>query len=453
MLSHGSVDPLIAALRRTDFSRLDRQNIAYLDYTGAAVYAERQVKSHRALLEDGLFGNPHAESDPSIASTSMIEEARQLVLRFVDADPAVYTVVFTANASAAAKVVAESYPFTTASALVLSADNHNSINGIREYARRAGAVVAYALLGEDLKLHDPCALLARAAATYRGPRLFAFPAQSNFSGVQHPLCLTTEAQRLGYDVLLDAAAFTPSNALSLHDASPEFVTLSFYKIFGYPTGVGALVVKKSVLHKLRRPWFAGGTVDFASVQNGIHQLKPSAEAFEDGTPDFLNIGALAAGFEFLETVGMDRVHEHVMRLVARLLDGLDGLRHTNGAPAIRLYGPWSNEGRGGTVAFNVLTRQGTALPYPVVERAARDAGVAIRGGCFCNPGAAEQAFGFDALRTSECLQRVAADFAIGRFAKCLGADTAVGAVRASLGLANNDSDVDRALDLVRDLLR
>jgi selenocysteine lyase/cysteine desulfurase len=453
MLSHGLVDPLIGALRKTEFSRLDRRNIAYLDYTGAALYAERQVRSHRARLEDGVFGNPHSESDPSIASTSVIEEARALVLRFVHADPTDYTVVFTANASAAAKIVAESYPFTTASALLLSADNHNSINGIREYARRAGAAVVYAPLDADLTLCDPRGLLAQTASTHRGPRLFAFPAQSNFSGVQHPLCFAKEAQRHGYDVLLDAAAFAPSNPLSFRDTSPEFVTLSFYKIFGYPTGVGALVVKKKVLQKLRRPWFAGGTVDFASVQNGLHQLKPSAEAFEDGTPDFLNIAALAAGFEFLDDVGIERIHGHVMGLVSRLLDGLDALRHANGAPAIRVYGPRTLDARGGTVAFNVLSRDGTTLPYPDVERAARAAGVAVRGGCFCNPGVAERAFGFDAQRTNDCLHRVAGGFTIDRFAECLGADIAVGAVRASVALANNEKDVDRTLDLLRGLLR
>jgi selenocysteine lyase/cysteine desulfurase len=361
--------------------------------------------------------------------------------------------VFTANTTAAVKLVAESYPFTTASALVLSADNHNSINGVREYARRAGAAVAYLPLDDELQLCDPRPLLTGASVTHRGPRLFAFPAQSNFSGVQHPLCLVNEAQRLGYDVLLDAAAFAPSNELSFRDTAPDFVTLSFYKLFGYPTGVGALIVKKASLQKLHRPWFAGGTVDFASVQNGVHQLKPSPEGFEDGTPDFLNIAALAAGFEFLDDVGMERLHEHAIRLAARLRDGLDALRHPNGAPAIRLYGPWSNEGRGATIAFNVLGRDGAAIPYPVVERAARSVGVAIRGGCFCNPGAAEHALGFDARRPSECLGAVAQDFTIERFAKCLGADVAVGAVRASVGLANNDADVDRLLDVLRGLLR
>jgi selenocysteine lyase/cysteine desulfurase len=295
--------------------------------------------------------------------------------------------------------------------------------------------------------------LEQTAATHRGARLFAFPAQSNFSGAQHPLCFVNDAQRLGYDVLLDAAAFAPSNPLSLRDSAPEFVTLSFYKIFGYPTGVGALVVKKSALPRLHRPWFAGGTVDFASVQNDAYQLKASPEAFEDGTPDFLNIGALATGFEFLEDVGMERLHQHVMRLTNRLLEGLDDLRHANGSPAVRVYGPPTNDGRGGTIAFNVLTRAGAAVPYPIVEHAAATARIAIRGGCFCNPGAAERAFGFDSHRTSACLGAVANGFTVERFARCLGADTAVGAVRASVGLANNDRDVDRTLDLVRGLLR
>jgi selenocysteine lyase/cysteine desulfurase len=278
--------------------------------------------------------------------------------------------------------------------------------------------------------------------------LFAFPAQSNFSGVHHPLGTIDDAQRLGFDVLLDAAAFAPSNSLSLRAHAPQFVVLSFYKLFGYPTGVGALVARKDALQRLTRPWFAGGTVDFASVQNDVFQLKADADAFEDGTPDFLSIAALAAGFELLETIGMRRIHTHVARLTTRFLDGLDALAHSDGTPAVRVYGPRTNESRGGTVAFNVLSRGGRAIPYSVVERRARDAGIAIRGGCFCNPGAAEHAFGFDARRASECLRATSGGFTIDRFAQCLGDDTAVGAVRASIGVANNDRDVDRALEMI-----
>jgi selenocysteine lyase/cysteine desulfurase len=442
-------DPLITALRRREFSRLDREKLVYLDYTGSALYADCQLRSHQALLTRGVFGNPHAESDPSRASTAGIEKSRGLVLRFLDADPRRYAVCFTANTSAAIKLVAESYPFDRDGALVLSADNHNSVNGIRQYARRASAALAHVPLAADLRMDGAESVLAAIGSTSPGARLFAFPAQSNFSGVHHPLGLIDEAQRLGFDVLLDAAAFAPSNPLSLRAHEPEFVVLSFYKLFGYPTGVGALVVRTDALRKLRRPWFAGGTVDFASVQNEMFQLKNDSGAFEDGTPDFLNIAALPAGFALLEAIGMRRIHEHVMRLTTRFLDGLDAITHSDGTPAVRIYGPRTIDGRGGTVAFNVLSAHGRAIPYPIVERRARDAGIAIRGGCFCNPGAAEHAFGFDASRSNECLHAASArGFTIDRFAECLGEDTAVGAIRASMGVANNDHDVDRALEMI-----
>jgi selenocysteine lyase/cysteine desulfurase len=235
----------------------------------------------------------------------------------------------------------------------------------------------------------------------------------------------------------------------LRTHAPEFVALSFYKLFGYPTGVGALVVRRDALHKLRRPWFAGGTVEFASVQNEMFQLKDEIGAFEDGTPDFLSIAALPAGFALLDAIGMGRIHDHVARLTTRFLEGLNATTHGDGTPAVRVYGPQTVDARGGTIAFNVLSMGGRIVPYSIVERRARDAGIAIRGGCFCNPGAAEHAFGFDAYRSSKCL-RDASDrgFTIDRFAECLGEDSAVGAVRASIGVANNDHDVDRALEMI-----
>ena len=125
---------------------------------------------------------------------------------------------------------------------------------------------------------------------------------------------------------------------------------------------------------------------------------------------------------------------------------------------MRVYGPAvardsgfravSMSGRGGTVAFNVLDGKGRPVPFDLVERRANAAGVHVRGGCFCNPGAAEAAFGFDANRLSGCLDSMDGDFSIPRLTRCLGPDVAVGAVRASAGLANNRHDIRRALDLV-----
>jgi selenocysteine lyase/cysteine desulfurase len=435
-------DPLMAVLRQQEFARLDAEGVAYLDYGGAALYADSQVAAHAARLGRAVLGNPHSENGSSLASTAIINRVRTRVLRFFDAGDD-YLVCFTANASAAIKLVAEAYPFGPDAPCVLAADNHNSVNGIREYARRAGAPVHYLPVRDDLSLDDPERRLAIAS---HGHPLFAFPAQSNFSGLHHPLSLIDTAHALGYRVLLDAAAFVPAHALSLRAHPADFVALSFYKMFGYPTGVGALIARRDALAMLRRPWFAGGTVDYASVQLERHQLRPMHEAFEDGTPNFLDLAAIEDGLSFIERIGLGRIAAHTADLARTLVDGLTALRHATGEPLARVYGLGGE--RGAAIAFNVLDRNGRPVPYGLVEHRANGAGVHLRGGCFCNPGAAEAAFGFDAARMTHCLDALGRDFSIPRLHRCIGPDVAVGAVRASIGLANDRRDIARCLDVV-----
>ncbi|OYV66822.1 MAG: hypothetical protein B7Z72_10655, partial [Gemmatimonadetes bacterium 21-71-4] len=433
-------------MRAREFGRLDRAGLAYLDFVGSGLYAESQLRAHQALLARQVFGNPHSENGPSLSSTALLDGARARILRFLQADPEEYVVIFTANATGAIKLVAESFPFAPGGHCVLTADNHNSVNGLREYAARAGAAVHYLPLDADLRLADPSAGLP--APTAGTPSLLAYPAQSNFSGVRHPLALIEAAQARGYEVLLDAAALLPTARLSLARYHPAFVPVSFYKLFGYPTGVGALVARRDALVGLRRPWFSGGTVEYVSVAHGLHQLRSLAAGYEDGTPNFLDIGALAAGFALLERVGMARISLHVRRLAVELLDGLRSLTHRDGSPLVALYGPREFRDRGATVVFNVVDRSGRAAPFARVIARARDQNVALRGGCFCDPGASEVAFRFPAERSRRCLETGGRDFRIERFAECLGPEVAVGGVRASLGLASNAEDVRRAIAVV-----
>jgi selenocysteine lyase/cysteine desulfurase len=434
----------ITALREQEFTRLDRSGVAYLDYTGAALYPESQIRRHAGDLMTRVLGNPHSDSGPSRASTAELNRARRRVLAFFRADPRQYEVIFTANATGAVHHVAASFPFTCDARLVLTADNHNSVNGVRAYAERRGADVAYVPLDRELRSCSPEAWLVPTPA----PGLFAYPAQSNFSGVRHPLEWIELARRRGYRVLLDAASFVASCPLRLDEVQPDYVCLSCYKMFGYPTSAGVLLARRDALALLERPWFAGGTVDFVSVQNRMHRLRAGAERFEDGTPDFLGVAAVTAGFDFLDAIGMASISTHVNALTARLLAGIAQLNDVTGYERNMVYGPRDLARRGGTIAFNVVERDGKVLPYEKVEAAAAARGIALRGGCFCNPGAAEYAFDFPADRGRACLQRE--PFSHSELRACLDGG-AVGAVRASVGLATCTRDVDRLLDLLRSL--
>ena len=436
-------DAFFDELHCVEFGHLSLRGEAYLDSAGAALCAESQIRAHDELLRTRLFGNPHSDHGPSRASTAAIDAARRRLLGWFGVDETTHAAIFTANASAAIRLVAESYPFGAGRGLVLSADNHNSVNGVREPARRAGAAIRILPLDAELRLVEPEARLRELAAAR--PALFAFPAQSNFSGVRHPLELVALARRLGFDTLLDAAAFVPGARLDLAACSADFTAISFYKMFGFPTGVGALVARRDALARLERPWFAGGTVLFAASGADRHRLRPGAEGFEDGTANFLGIAALDAGFDLLERVGLDRLGRRLARLTAEFLGGLDELHHPDGSPRARVYGA-RHGARGATVAFNLLDRDGRELPYEAVEARASESGVCLRGGCFCNPGAAEAAFGLDPIAVAESLDALGADFEPARFRARLGAP--VGALRASFGLATRRSDLRRALEVI-----
>jgi selenocysteine lyase/cysteine desulfurase len=386
-------------LRASEYGYLDDTGQVYLDYTGAGLAARSQLRAHLARISGGCYGNPHSENPTSSASTELVEAARAAVLRHFNTTADDYAVIFTPNATGACRLVGESYPFRQGSRYVLTADNHNSVNGIREFARRRGARVAYVpLSAPELRVSDADVAVALAAGPGRhGPRaragLFAYPAQSNFTGVQHPLDWVQRAQDEGFDVMLDAAAFVPTNALDLSAVRPEFVTVSWYKVFGYPTGVGSLLVRRDAMPRLCRPWFSGGTIWGVSVQGGWHRMLEDEGAFEDGTLNFLSIPDVTTGIEWIDGIGIDLIHRRVTTLTGRLLDALTGLRHSDGAPLTRLYGPAATRARGGTVAFNFLDPAGRIVDERAVARDASAAGISLRTGCFCNPGAGEWAFG------------------------------------------------------------
>lgn len=441
-------------LRASDYARLDRSQQVYLDYTGGGLYAESQIKKHQQLLLEHVYGNPHSTNPSSRAATEIVEKARAYVLEYFNASPKEYDVIFTPNASGALKLVGESYPFAAGAQYLLTFDNHNSVNGIREFAHARGAQVTYVPVAlPDMRVVDEQLEQAWASADPAQHNLFAFPAQSNFSGVQHPLTWIERAQTRGWDVLLDAAAFAPSNRLDLSRWKADFVALSFYKIFGYPTGLGALIARRGALAKLHRPWFAGGTITVASVQGDKYYLADGHAAFEDGTLDYLNIPAIEIGLKHIESIGIETIHERVRSLTGWLLNHLTTLKHANGVPLIRLYGPIDTEKRGGSLSMNFFNTRGQPIDHRAIEDAANRANISLRTGCFCNPGAGELALGISRLELAVCFsqplhqQRLSID----DFRTCIDGKS-TGAVRVSMGMVSNFNDVQTFLDFARELL-
>ena len=445
---------ILDRLRRADFSRLDNNKQIYLDYTGGGLYAESQIQQHFQMLSGGVFGNPHSTNPSSMASTELVEQARQSILQFFCAEPEDYVAIFTGNASGALKIIGESYPFNADSRFLLTFDNHNSVNGIREFARARNASVTYVPVTlPDMRVDADRLAVELSQPGRSGRNLFAFPAQSNFSGVQHSLEWIEKAHSFGWDVLLDAAAFVPSNRLDLSIVQPDFVSVSFYKMFGYPTGIGALIARKKALNRLHRPWFAGGTITVASVMGDKHFLADGHSAFEDGTLDYLSIPAIEIGLKYINSIGYETIHKRVSSLTGWLLSNLHSLTHSSGEPLIRIYGPVGHEARGGSIALNFFDRKGRPIDHRMVERKANDRGISLRTGCFCNPGAGELALGISSSELETCFAQRGhgSKLSLDDFRLCIDGKNS-GAVRISIGLVSNFEDVQGTLLFARGLL-
>jgi selenocysteine lyase/cysteine desulfurase len=182
-------------------------------------------------------------------------------------------------------------------------------------------------------------------------------------------------------------------------------------------------------------------------------LSPNEAAFEDGTLNYLSIPAVEIGLRHLQSIGIDRIAERVRCLTGWLLDELLALRHGNGRAMVRIYGPSTTQSRGGTVTLNLYDPHGHLLDYRRVEELAGAEGISLRTGCFCNPGSGEIAEGL----TEEDMR---AGFAMGTEINLLSfvrmmqerGHKSAGAIRASIGLVTNFSDVWRFLHFIAGFL-
>jgi molybdenum cofactor sulfurtransferase len=371
-----------------------------------------------------LYGNPHSMNAPAKLSGRLVDDTREKTLRFLGADPEHFDLVFVANATAAIKLVMESFKDLSITNKLVDGDEcgfrylyhidcHNSVIGVREttddnhYCFRNDAEVEQWLAGTSSQ-NDNNTL-----------GLFAYPARSNMTGrrlsLSWPGILRRSTHLSHQDTYspLDAAALATSYPLnkvfSAPESAPDFTTLSFYKIFGYPD-LGALVVRKASGRILQwgRKYFGGGTVEAVTVLGKRPWFKNRGilhESLEDGTLPFHNIIALSAAIDTHERIygpdPMTTISRHTNFLGKMLFDRMSALVHPNGVAVCRIYkGAESSYGdsstQGATIAFNVVREDGQFVPYTsVVETLADERKIYVRSGQLCNPGGIASNLGYD----------------------------------------------------------
>ncbi|KAA0202050.1 hypothetical protein HAZT_HAZT003582 [Hyalella azteca] len=315
-------------IRSQQFSRLKGET--YLDHAGAALHSDAQLAAVTSELSTCLLGNPHSRNRPSETSTQILHATRQRILQHFNTNDEEYAVIFTSGASAAIKLVAENLnwsspcqesrhdgtthcnctelepnndkpwdsgkktennvmPPTKFTCYVYSQENHTSVLGVRGCAVSAGASVFSIPVKNIYEISKNNEINVSEKKTLQEDPdvencLFAYSAQCNYSGAKYPLSWVQRVRDGMLDdfvdsktgksgvtrrwfVLLDAASFAATSPLDLSTCTPDFVPVSFYKMFGYPTGLGCLLLHRRAWSVLNKRYFGGGTVELADARS------------------------------------------------------------------------------------------------------------------------------------------------------------------------------------------
>ncbi|XP_063156385.1 molybdenum cofactor sulfurase isoform X3 [Candoia aspera] len=407
--AYGYGEEDLQGLRQKEFPRLGE--ITYLDHAGAALYPESLLKAFTDDLSTNVYGNPHSQNISSKLTYDTIEHVRFRILQHFNATVEDYTVIFTSGSTASFKLIAEAFPWIPetleepGSRFCYLTDNHTSVVGMRVITATKN-VLFVPVKPKDIL--SGANVVEAKDNNCRTPHLFCYPAQSNFSGTKYPLAWIEEIQcgklcpiqvEGKWFVLLDAASYVSTSPLDLSIHQADFIPLSFYKLFGFPTGIGALLVKNEIASCLRKAYFGGGTAAAYLAEEDFYSPRQSvAERFEDGTVSFLDIIALNHGFDALEklTGGMENIKQHTFALAHYTYRVLSTLKYANGAPLVHIYSDTdfsSSDIQGPIINFNVLNESGDIIGYSQVDKLAGLYNIHMRTGCFCNTGACQQHLG------------------------------------------------------------
>jgi cysteine desulfurase/selenocysteine lyase len=192
---------------------------------------------------------------------------------------------------------------------------------------------------------------------------------SNTLGTVNPVA---ELADIAHDhdsyIFVDGAQSVPHQPIDVKAMDCDFFAFSGHKMCG-PTGIGALYGKEHVLEDMA-PYRYGGDM-ILKVTFEDSQWNELPWKFEAGTPNIADGIAFAEACDYLDDIGLERVHRHEQQLAEYAYDRLTE------QDDVEVYGPPGDD-RAGLVAFNLETTHAHDLSSIL-----NDFAVAIRAGDHC----------------------------------------------------------------------
>jgi cysteine desulfurase/selenocysteine lyase len=334
---------------RSDFPILEREvnghPLVYLDSANTS-QKPRQVLDIMRVHNERHNGNvSRSVHTLGTEATTAYEEARAKVAAFVNAGTP-DEIVFTKNSTEALNLVAHSagqyLALKPGDEIVISEmEHHSNIVPWQLLCERTGATLRWFGITDDGRLDES----GLEELVNERTKLVSVVHMSNTLGTINDVSrIVARAKQVGALVALDCSQSVPHLPVDVRGLGADFIAFTGHKMLG-PTGIGVLWGRFDLLAKMP-PFLGGGSMIETVTMSGTTYAAPPAR-FEAGTPPIAEAIGLGAAVDYLSALGMEAVHQHEQDITAYALKALTDV------PGVRIFGPATPEGRGGTLSFAV----------------------------------------------------------------------------------------------------
>ena len=372
--SRATATPLDVERIRADFPVLSRtvhgKQVVYLDNAATSQKPRAVIDAMSSVYEEHNANIHRGVYEFSETTTALFEGAREKVAKLINA-PHSREIIFCRNATEGLNLVMQTWGrdnITSGDVIVTSVlEHHSNFVPWQQLAAQTGARLVVVDIDDDGRLRRDL----YAAAMAQHPKLVAITHTSNGLGTITPAKeLIAEAHAAGAITVLDGAQSVPHATVDVRDLDTDFLAFSGHKMLA-PPGSGVLWGRAAILEKMR-PFLDGGDM-IANVGIDGTTWNDLPWKFEAGTSAYVDAIGLGAAVDYLQAVGLDKIHEHERALLAYALPKLQAL------DGVRVFGPQTLEDRVGVISFDVAGIH----PHDVAQIFDSEA-ICVRAGHHCN---------------------------------------------------------------------
>ena len=310
-------------MNREDFPIIN-DNLIYLDNAATTLKPNKVIDAINDYYKNYSVNIHRGEYDLSFKADQAYEHARLTVAKFINADEK--SIVFTKGTTDSLNMIVDGYFKDHLNkddeVLITKSEHASNVLPWFNLAKEKGIKVSFIELNDDLTL----SLDNIKNSITDNTKVISLAGITNVIGDVRPIKEICElAHSKGILVVEDGAQSVPHIKVDVKDSDIDFLAFSGHKLCG-PTGIGVLYIKPSLIDDFKSVEFGGGMNESFDSVDEVY-LKEAPTRFEAGTPNIAGAIGLASAIEYIESIGLDKIHEYEVELKNYLVSKLSNIDH------------------------------------------------------------------------------------------------------------------------------